>query len=682
MTWKVLVTRHLPPVTSSFMALLISALTTANQILTAVIVITAFSLLLYALTFNLRERVARAFAALLAFVTVVYFCDAVVSTVRSAAQAELWLRAQWLGIAFIPVAYLHFSDALLAAAGQPSRGRRRASIRILYFTGIAFLVAALFTDILVWDGLQESKAWHLRAGPLFPVFMVYFAGSLSWAAWNFQRAYRRCQTSTTRRRMIYLMTSAAAPALGTFPFLLLAGRTASLRPLTFWLLALTTNVVVWALLIVMAYAVAYFGVTPPDRIVKARFFQWLLRGPLVASAVLAVYVFVNRYGPQLGLADTRVLPFLLIGVLLLLQFFITLVRLPIERALFYGADRGELRRLQILEERLLTSGDLRQFLESVLAGVCDVLRSSAAFIAAFDDQGKIEYEVSLGLDTPLPSSAELPALTMRRAVLAKTDPANGSAHPDDFLTSVFEWGGYWIVPLKSHSSGEPLGLLGVRAPPQARPEAAAPANGQANGAALTSDEAALFSLLAGRAASALEDRRLQREVFGALDRLLPQIEVIQRLRASAHYTGAQTLTAAESALAIPDLAQIVKDALSHYWGGPKLTNSPLMGLRVVRRALKEHDGNPVNALRAVLAQAIERVKPEGQRKFTTEWILYNILEMKFLQNRRVREVAMRLAVSEADLYRKQRVAVEEVARIIVAMEKEAAERAMDYDVAG
>ena len=81
-------------------------------------------------------------------------------------------------------------------------------------------------------------------------------------------------------------------------------------------------------------------------------------------------------------------------------------------------------------------------------------------------------------------------------------------------------------------------------------------------------------------------------------------------------------------------------------------------------------------------EAIERVKPEGQRKFTTEWILYNILEMKFLQNRRVREIAMRLAVSESDLYRKQRVAIEEVARAMVAMEKEAAERATDYEVAG
>jgi hypothetical protein len=47
--------------------------------------------------------------------------------------------------------------------------------------------------------------------------------------------------------------------------------------------------------------------------------------------------------------------------------------------------------------------------------------------------------------------------------------------------------------------------------------------------------------------------------------------------------------------------------------------------------------------------------------------------MKFLEGRKVREVAMRLAMSEADLYRKQRVAVEAVANAIVDMEQQARE---------
>ena len=117
---------------------------------------------------------------------------------------------------------------------------------------------------------------------------------------------------------------------------------------------------------------------------------------------------------------------------------------------------------------------------------------------------------------------------------------------------------------------------------------------------------------------------------------------------------------------------MVRDALTHYWGGPKLTESPLLQLQVVRDEMPEHDNNPINALRAILDKAIEQQRPEGQRSLTTgEWILYNILELKFVQGRRVRDVARRLAMSESDLYRKQRVAIENVARTIVAMEQEA-----------
>jgi hypothetical protein len=94
-------------------------------------------------------------------------------------------------------------------------------------------------------------------------------------------------------------------------------------------------------------------------------------------------------------------------------------------------------------------------------------------------------------------------------------------------------------------------------------------------------------------------------------------------------------------------------------------------LRVVQDAIDQHDGNAVNALRAILQESIETMRPEGQRKTTTEWLLYNILEMKFLQGERVRDVAQRLAVSEADLYRKQRVALEKVAATILQKEREA-----------
>jgi hypothetical protein len=181
------------------------------------------------------------------------------------------------------------------------------------------------------------------------------------------------------------------------------------------------------------------------------------------------------------------------------------------------------------------------------------------------------------------------------------------------------------------------------------------------------DQGDALWLLAERAALALEDRLIQQRVFRSLQDLQPQMDMIQRLRAFGRYDSKASLLG-DSLPPEADLANWVKDALNHYWGGPKLTNSPLLHLRIVQQMANEYDGNAANALRALLRRAVDQVRPEGERRFTTEWILYNILEMKFIEGRKVREVASRLAMSEADLYRKQRVAVEAVAEAILDME--------------
>ncbi|NJN79200.1 MAG: hypothetical protein HC797_01265 [Anaerolineales bacterium] len=143
--------------------------------------------------------------------------------------------------------------------------------------------------------------------------------------------------------------------------------------------------------------------------------------------------------------------------------------------------------------------------------------------------------------------------------------------------------------------------------------------------------------------------------------------MIQRMRAVGRYDSRASLLN-EPLPQEADLANWVKDALTHYWGGPKFTNNPLIKLQVVQDLVNQEDGNPANALRSLLRRAVDQVKPRGDRKFTTEWILYNILEMKFIEGRKVRDVATRLSMSEADLYRKQRVAIEAVAKTILEME--------------
>jgi hypothetical protein len=174
-------------------------------------------------------------------------------------------------------------------------------------------------------------------------------------------------------------------------------------------------------------------------------------------------------------------------------------------------------------------------------------------------------------------------------------------------------------------------------------------------------------LLADRAALALDDRQLQQRVFRSLEDLEPQVDVFQRMRAKSRYDSTASLLSEEFAPET-DVTEWVREALNHYWGGPKLTKSPLIALRIVQATAKEFDGNTANALRAILKKAVEQVRPEGERRFTSEWILYNILDLKFIEGRKVREVASRLAMSEADLYRKQRVAVEAVAKAILEME--------------
>ncbi|MEJ2550866.1 MAG: histidine kinase N-terminal 7TM domain-containing protein [Anaerolineales bacterium] len=623
-----------------------SVLITLNQILDAGNTITAFSLLLYTLTFNIRERVAQSLALMLLCVTIVYFGDVLTSTATSNAEMQIWLRFQWVGIAFIPATLLQLSDALLAATGRPSRGRRRLVIWISYMIGsLALLSVGRRQDIAV--GLQQvDSIVYLTPGPWFPIFTLFLLVIVGFAGVNLWRSYRRCLTRTSRRRMRYLMFGSLGPLFGSFPFMMVSQSAFAEHTWIIWVAITLINMAVAIQMVMVSYSVSYFGVSYPDRVVKSRLSQWLLRGPIVVSTVLAVTVIVNRIGVLIGYENSRAVPFAMVAVLLLLQYVITIVRPKIERWFFYGRDRGDVTRLQLLEDHLLTTGDLRQFLESILNAGCDVLGVGSAFVAVVGPEG-LELEVAVGPENPFRGTDEPSPLLMTQ---------NERQH-FEHLGAVFLWDVYWLIPIHFMRSDDVIGLVGFQAR-SVKPD-------------FSHEEEISIKALVDRAAVALADRLLQREVFSVVDRLVPEMEEIQRMRAESSYGSAESL--AEPIEDLPsdkDVVELVRDALGHYWGGPRLTRSPLLGLRVVRREVEDHENNPVNALRAILRRAIEQIRPEGDRRFTAEWMLYNILEMKFLQGRKVRDVAMRLAMSEADLYRKQRIAIEEVARGVTQMERE------------
>lgn len=644
--------------------LIVNGLRTLNELLSAGIAITAFSLLLYALSFNLRDRVARSFATILVCVVIVYVAEAFSSVAQTTRILEFWLRFQWLGIIFLPAAYLHLSDALLATTGRPSRGRRRLAVRLVYVVSLAFLIT-LPGSWLVGELVPAAQpAPHLQRTSLTWVFTVFYIACMALSAVNFWRSYQRTATSVSRRRLTYLLAGATAPALGSYPYLLFGFNFAAQHPLIFWLAVTLGNLLVSVLLIVMAYAVAFFGVPWPDRVVKRRLLKWLMRGPVTASTVLALTTTVRRVGNQFGFDPSAVVPIIMVGSILVFEHLISLVAPVWERWLFFGKDHAEMDLLQTLDERLLTLGDMRQFLESILSAVCDRLQASQAFIATLGTQG-LETLVTIGGEKTL-KAVNFAAEEHLDANLLQAVAQNGKEQGE-----LFSWGDYWLVPLynavdssaqetangnNTNDASDLLGLLGVTHRPGQIPD---------------EEQREALAILAKRAAQALYDRRRQQQAFSSLEALTPQMDEIQRLVAATRYGSTDILSIPEVAIDQPDLASWVKDALTHYWGGPKLTQNPLIGLHIVRQEAQEHEENPTNALRAILRQAIENVRPEGERRFTGEWILYNILEMKFLEGRKVREIAMRLAMSEADLYRKQRVAIEAVANTIVEMEKQA-----------
>lgn len=625
----------------------LAGIRTLNQILTAGIAITAFSLFLYSLSFNLRDRVARSFAIILLCVVVVFTAEALQDKSLSLQMIDLFLRLQWIGIVFLPAAYLHLSDALLVTAGRPSRGRRRIAVRSMYVISVFFL-ALLGSGYLLGAIVPDGKpAPHLERTMWTEIFTAFYVVAMVWAGINFSRAYRRMLTRSGRRRMLYLMAGATAPALGSYPYLLYGSTIAANHLMLFWSVAIAINILVAVLVVVMAYAVAFFGVSWPDRVIKSRLFKWIMRGPVTASAALALMTVVRRGGDLLGSPYNAFVPFTVVATILSMEHAITFAAPLWERWLFFGRDRGELQLLQNIEERLLTQGDLQQFLEAILAAVRDHVQAPAAFVAALDDDTLSPIVV-----------AGNRSLLDQEGLTEILNKVNGDARRE------FQWGNFWVLPLHQRKNPEMdrdeilplLGLLGVAH--------------RDHDQHLENDQREALWLLADRAALALEDRQLQQRVFHSLADLQPQVEMIQRMRAAVRYdTRASLLT--DPVLEEADLFNWVRDALTHYWGGPKLTNNPLMKLQVVRDLVEQDvDGNTANALRTLLRKAVDQVKPKGERKFTTEWILFNILEMKFIEGRKVRDVASRLAMSEADLYRKQRVAIEAVAKAILEMEVE------------
>ncbi|HPL30667.1 MAG TPA: hypothetical protein PLG21_21695, partial [Anaerolineae bacterium] len=502
------------------------------------------------------------------------------------------------------------------------------------------------------DGVQESIVFHFRAGPLIWAFAFYYFAATVWGVYNIHQARSRCLTSTSRRRMAYLALAFAAPGLGVFPYLLSATMSHLFSVNGVLVLTLAGNLAVAVMTVVIGYFVAYQGVLLPDRVIKHSMVHYLLRGPLVGAAMLVLILVTPGVERVLGVPRDTVLIFSIVIASVLFQVAISLGKPAIDRLIF-RKDRAEIAWIQELDRHLLTSTDIEQILENVLVALCDLLRARSGLIVTLQGD-ELCLQAFCG---PREASGAVLGRTVPEGLLVRLEPSRRAAAFSE--ADLVLYNSHVLLPLRSRDGKTMLGLLGVEKWAARGP--------------LEEAELEAVGELVRRAESALDDMRLQQEIFALLRRMEPEIEQLQRWGSTPRYVQSGQLEAQEASLVhSPSLAVMVREALSHYWGGPKLSRSPLLGLQIVRSALEANDGVPAKALRAVLREAIERLRPDSERSATaSEWVVYNILDYKYLRGDRIRDIAARMAMSESDYYRKQRIAIEEVAKALAAMEESA-----------
>ena len=620
-------------------------LETLNQILYAAVAITAIALLMYTSGFNLRDRIVQTFALILLCVVMIYTGETVAAVSNKPEYIQLWLQLKWIGLMMLPAVYLHFSDALLTVSGRPSRGRRTTFVWVTYLiTGAAAIL--IFFGVTIGELVPDkTPMFFLERNQITFFFGLFYLVVMAMVSYNLIRAMIRTATKTGLRRMIYLLAGAAAIAFSSIIFLFHGNNWFANHPHWFWFLSILASSVAIFFMVVMTYTVSFFGLLWTDRQIKSRLFRWLLRGPFTAAVVLGLTTVARRYGELQGDSYIYFVPIVMVGGTLLLQYAINIFSPYIEKSFFWGDDRDDLETIQSLQDRMLTNRDLIQFLETTAALISDRLPVSGGFIALLEGE-KVTRSVSTG---------------DQKAIENYLVDENFIKEAQENLVDqdgLIEWQGLFLVPLEyrfEDGTSKLLGLGGFV---------------KNNVREIEEDDREAVLQLAERATLAIKDHNIQKQVIESLSALQTEVDYLQNIRAASSFN-VDKLTNIEQPELPEGMSTWVKDALTHYWGGPKLTNNPLMQLKVVEAESENLDGNRTNALRAVLTEAIEMIKPSGERKFTSEWLLYNILELKFLQGKKVREVARKLAVSEADLYRKQKIAIESVAQKIAVLEANA-----------
>jgi hypothetical protein len=438
------------------------------------------------------------------------------------------------------------------------------------------------------------------------------------------------------------------PVLLTFPVLSLLPTDYQLPGFVAVALSTLAAPVSGVLTVILAYSATFVGTAQPDRIVKHDFVRWWLYGPFIGMSIILFLQVVPIFARMSRLPVDVWSVFGIMAMTVVMPVLVSRIR-PLLDSLIYASDQEEIDYLRTLPRTAFTQADLRRFLENTLTVICGSSQSESAFVAAPDEFGVYSIKMLYG---PRRSVRQLCEAHPLEALIAEL-----SQHPNSDL---YRAHGYRFQLLRDPDQ-RIIGLLGLHWNVESR----AP------------EVAHLVVTLTRQIEHALVMVQVQQRLFDTLRSMAPEMSTLQRVSSRIEQATPEALEGLDDDVAmLPDFVSLVRDALTHFWGGPKLSDSPLLSLKAVKRYAEEQSLSPPKALQALLRQAIETLKPEDESPQTAnESLLYTILDMRYVQGRKIRDIANRLAMSESDLYRKQRIAVEEVARSITMIEESLPEKA-------
>ncbi|MBQ6508338.1 MAG: hypothetical protein IJI07_02590 [Flexilinea sp.] len=622
------------------MTYIIPSLRALSEVLTAAVAMAAFSVFLFSLQFMRRkQKLAFTLVPLLLCVAVIYSADAL-ETIAEGHDAKLmWQLIHWTGFVILPSVSLYFAMVLLEMTGK----KLSRSVMILSWLNIilSFVFVGLLWGGKLFSGIRviTNIGTTMEHSGLTFWFWIYFVLNLAGILYTLKNAYSRTRTQASRRRMIYLIAGLLGIIVGTFPLLLFgSGLLISQYPIIFWTLSVLGNAVVTVMVILLGYAAANFSVPWSDRFTRLRLIEWMLRGPVTASMTLWLVTMINRSGDVLGLNIAGLSTLAAVVSIILLEYLTGVIMPYIERGSLVGLGREDYIIFNEFKGMMVFKPELETYLEALTGALCDRFQSRDGFFAVADESGNFDPIIQTGES----SWTDLPEMLQK---LPAYFAEQGNTPFQDETGMVF--------PLYNHDEQIDT-FLGVIGFSDITPDR------------LAGDHAQVLEDAMEKAGTVLWERRYLTTAYQVLrNRTQSSGEGFRRGSVLN-----QNALLADSGTPEPEEVSVwVKDALTHYWGGPKLTENPLLQWKIVRKTAAEMNDNEVNALRSVLKTALEELKPEGERSYGTEGLFYNLIDYKFFEKQKVRDVARRLSMSEPDFYRKQKTAVEELTKVIIRMEQ-------------